>query len=122
MTNDEQLDILLGRLLRAGVTAAAVVVMTGAFWFLTRHGRELRDYHAFQPDAANSPALRAVYSGIRAGRSRSLIQAGLLMLIATPVARVALSLVLFIRRKDYVYVCVTSIVMAVLLGGVLAET
>jgi uncharacterized membrane protein len=50
------------------------------------------------------------------------VQLGLVLLIATPVARVAMSLVAFILQRDRVYVVVTLIVLAVLIfsltGGI----
>ena len=44
-----------------------------------------------------------------------MIQLGLLVLIATPIARVAFSLVAFALQRDRIYVIVTLIVLAVLL-------
>ena len=49
--------------------------------------------------------------------SRGLIQFGLLLLIAVPVARVAFSVVAFALQRDRTYVVVTLIVLAVLLYG-----
>ena len=46
---------------------------------------------------------------------QAIIQFGLLLLIATPVARVAFSAVAFASRGDYMYVVITLIVLAVLL-------
>ena len=40
---------------------------------------------------------------------------GLLLLIATPVARVAASIVLFARDRDYLYVAITTTVLLLLL-------
>ena len=48
-------------------------------------------------------------------RGRAIIQLGLLLLIATPVARVAFSLVAFLRERDRAYVLITSFVLALLL-------
>jgi uncharacterized membrane protein len=120
MHEEEHLELMLGRLLRIGVTIAAATVAAGAIWFLARHGQELPDYHRFHENADNSPGLRAVLDGIAAGRSRSLIQAGLLLLIATPVARVAFSLIAFARARDYMYVAVTAIVLSVLMFSLTA--
>ena len=44
-----------------------------------------------------------------------MIQLGLLLLIATPVARVAFSLVAFIRQRDRTYIVITTIVLGLLL-------
>ena len=48
------------------------------------------------------------------GRGRALIQLGLLLLIATPVARVAFSVFAFERQRDWTYVGITLFVLAVL--------
>lgn len=47
--------------------------------------------------------------------SLGVIQLGLLLLVATPIARVALSLVAFMRQRDRRYVLITAIVLAILL-------
>ena len=117
---DERLEMLLGWLLRAGVSIAAAIVAAGAVWYLTRHGTELPVYGAFHPFDVNRPGVPEVIEGIRAGRARSLIQAGLLVLIATPVARVLFSLAAFAMQRDWMYVAVTAIVLSVLLFSLLA--
>lgn len=114
-TTDHELEILLGRLLRVGVSIAATLVISGAVWYLLRHGQELAAYRVFKPLDSNRPGVKDVFEGIAAGRGRSLIQAGLLVLIATPVARVVFSLVAFTRQRDWIYVTITLIVLAVLL-------
>ena len=53
-------------------------------------------------------------AGALAGRPRHLIQLGLLILIATPVARVAFALLAFWFRRDHAYMAITAIVLAVL--------
>ena len=54
-------------------------------------------------------------TGLRDFRGQSIVVLGLLMLIATPVLRVAVSLAEFAREKDWSYVLITSIVLIVLL-------
>ena len=46
---------------------------------------------------------------------RNIIQLGLLLLIATPIARVAFSAVAFALERDRLYVVITLIVLGVLL-------
>jgi uncharacterized membrane protein len=109
------LEVVVGHILRTGVVAAAAAVSIGAVWFLIRHGGEVPDYRVFRAVPANSAGLKTVWSGIAAGHSRSFIQAGLLILIATPVARVAFSLAAFAKQRDYLYAAITTIVLGVLL-------
>ena len=48
------------------------------------------------------------------------IQLGLLLLIATPILRVAVSTFDFLRERDWLYVTVTLIVLAVLIYGLMS--
>lgn len=118
-TADRRLEIFLGRLLRLGVSVAATVVVSGAIWYLVRHGGESPQYGRFRSLAANRPGVVDILEGIGAGRARSLIQAGLLVLIATPIARVLFSLVAFALQRDWMYVGITAIVTAILLFSLL---
>ncbi len=107
-------ETIIGNLLRAGVIAAAAVVSLGGVIYLIRHGGAQMDYGVFRtqpPDFCNvSGIIRETF----AGRGRGLIQLGLLILIATPVARVAFSVFAFARQKDRLYVGVTLLVLAIL--------
>jgi uncharacterized membrane protein len=49
----------------------------------------------------------------------AIAQLGLLTLLATPVARVATSVVAFAREGDRLYTAITLVVLAILLGSVL---
>jgi uncharacterized membrane protein len=115
--SDHQVEQIIGRLLQVGVLVSAAVVVVGAIALITRHGHEVADFRLFRPEL--SP-LRSV-AGIvrRASRfdSRAVVQFGLLLLIATPVARVALTLVAFALQRDRVYVAITALVLALLLFG-----
>jgi uncharacterized membrane protein len=97
-----------------------VLVFTGAIWYLLRHGSEVPDYGRFRTLDANPSGPFAIIEGIMSGRGRSLIQAGLLVPIAIPIARVLFSLFSFARQRDWVYVGITTIVAAVLLFSLLA--
>lgn len=120
MNEDTRIEIWLGNLLRAGVILSASVVLAGAAWYLTRHGHETPGYHSFQMIPANSEHLPAVLAGVARGSSRSLIQLGLILLIATPIARVVFSLFAFLHERDYLYVGITAIVLCVLVFSLFA--
>jgi len=45
------------------------------------------------------------------------VQLGLVLLIATPMVRVALTLVAFLWQRDRLYVCITAFVLALLVYG-----
>jgi uncharacterized membrane protein len=119
-TTDSRLEALVGHILRIGVSVAAALVLGGAILFLLRHGGDAPRYGSFQPLAANRPSLAEVLGGIGAGRGRSLVQAGLLILIATPISRVLFSLWVFAEKRDWIYTGVTAVVAAVLAFSLLA--
>jgi uncharacterized membrane protein len=109
---DERLERMIAALLRAGVILSAVVVLLGGLCYLVRHGSEPADYRTFH----GAPAQYRTLSGVVAQRDcRAVIQLGLLLLIATPIARVAFSLVAFGMERDRIYVVVTTIVLIILL-------
>ena len=118
---NERLDQAISTILRLGVTAAAVVVFAGGVYYLIRHGGETPNYQHFR---GQPPQLRTV-SGIigfaLASHSRGIIELGLLLLIATPVARVALSVLVFALERDRGYVAVTLFVLGLLLYSLFAS-
>jgi uncharacterized membrane protein len=113
--SDEHVEQFIGNLLRWGVVLAAAVTAIGGALFLALHGGRVADYHVFhgQPDALKS--VSAVARNAFALRPEAMIQLGLLLLIATPIARVALSLVAFAKQHDRTYIFVTAIVLGLLL-------
>jgi uncharacterized membrane protein len=112
---------MVALLLRTGVILSGTLVTIGGAVYLWRHGTELADYHVFQ---GNQPAdiriVRDIILGAVAGRSQSIIQAGLLLLIATPIARVALSFAGFAMERDRKYLLITAIVLTVLLYSLIS--
>jgi uncharacterized membrane protein len=113
--NDFRIEIIVGTLLRTGVIIAASVVLFGAVLYLTRHGHEIPNYASFhgEPESLKSPV--EIFQGVMHMSARAIIQLGLLLLIATPVARVLFSAIAFALERDPMYVVITLIVLAILL-------
>ena len=112
---DQRIEIVLAHLLRGGVLLAAFVVIAGAVLYLGGHALMRADYHTFQ---AEPESLRGVHSVIDAavkGQAVGIMQLGLLLLIATPIARVVFSVFAFALEGDNMYVAFTLIVLSVLL-------
>jgi uncharacterized membrane protein len=82
--------------------------------FLVRHGREMPRYRAFVGTPENLRSVSGVWKNVLAFKGEGLIQLGLLLLIATPVARVAFSVVAFAIQRDRLYVVLTLTVLAIL--------
>ena len=115
---DERLEGLLGNVLRWGVIVAAAVVLLGAVVFLVRHAAAPPVYHAFRGEPSDLKTIPGIWGDVVRGSGRGLIQLGLLLLIATPVTRVLLSLAVFAAQRDTRYVAITLVVLTVLLYSV----
>ncbi len=112
---DQRVETIVANLLRAGVWLAASVVALGGIIFLVRHGREMPQYARFVGEPSEYCTVSGIIRGAATFHGRNIIQLGLLLLIATPVARVAFSVVAFALERDRLYVVITLIVLAVLL-------
>jgi uncharacterized membrane protein len=119
---DENIERMVSVLLRTGVLIAGVVVFGGGILYLLRHGRELAYHHTFHGQPAIDRVVVQIFTGAVALRARSIIQLGVLALIATPILRVAFSLVGFALERDRTYVIVTAIVLCVLLYSLISGT
>lgn len=109
--NDEEMDLLIGRILRWGVSLSAAVVLAGGIWYLLEHGESTPPYSHFV-------RFHGLKSLLALPAPELTMLAGLLLLIATPVARVAFSLVAFAMERDRLYVVFTAIVLAVLVASI----
>lgn len=111
---DRRMDVVIGNLLRSGVLLSALVVLVGAVVYLVRHGHSPTDYRVFRGEPSDLRTVRGILRDALALQARGIIQLGLLLLIATPVARVAVSIFGFAEGHDRMYVVVASIVLLIL--------
>lgn len=120
--NDQRLENIIGQLLRAGVLLAAAVVFAGGVLYLVQHHSQSIQYKSFTPGTENLRTLPGIVQLAGTLDSEGLIQLGLVLLIATPIARVVMAIVGFQLERDYMYVVVSSIVLAVLLYSLMHAT
>ena len=112
---DLKMEIAISRMLRTGVSIAAFVVLVGWILYLWQtHGIE-SDYLHFHGVPSPADRFTPVFEGVRDLDSRSIIRLGILLLIATPIMRVAFCVYSFAAQKDKIYVVVSGIVLTVLL-------
>jgi uncharacterized membrane protein len=112
---DQGIETVIGNLLRAGVLLAASVVSIGAVVYLMQHSYQAVDYGTFRSEPPDLRGLRGIVRDLFSLNGRGIIQFGLLLLIATPVARVAFSVIAFAKERDGMYVVFTLIVLSILL-------
>jgi uncharacterized membrane protein len=118
---DQQFENMIGNLLRIGVSLSAFVVAFGAVIYLVRHGRSPADYRVFRGEPSEFRNLSGIVHSALTFHGRGIIQLGLLLLIATPVARVAFAIWGFAAEHDRMYMIFTGIVLIVLLYSLLGS-
>jgi uncharacterized membrane protein len=117
LRQDQRIERIIGAMLQIGVLLSIVVAVAGAILYLGREGRHVADFRVFRGEPLDLRSAPAIAAAALAGQREAIIQLGVLVLIATPIARVVLSLVAFAVQRDGIYVAVTLTVLAVLLAG-----
>lgn len=113
--DDDRVEGLIAHLLRAGVVVAALVVIGGAVPYLAQNPWAHVNYRTFHSQPDNLKFVHGIIGTALSGDPRGIMQLGLLLLIATPIARVMSSAVAFAIDGDRMYVGFTLLVLAVLL-------
>jgi len=114
-----RMELLIGRLLQAGVLFAAAVVLIGGAMLLMQFGSAPAAFASFKGEPEALRSLGGIVRAALGGDSRGIVQLGLVLLIITPLARVALTLIAFVLQRDRIFVAITSLVLAILLYGLL---
>lgn len=117
--DDEKMDQLLGNILRGGVILSATVIFIGGIIYIWRNGSEPVALSVFKGEPTYLKLFPDLLAADAQTRGHAIIQTGILLLLLTPITRVALSLLIFLRQRDFTYVLVTAIVLAVLLHSLL---
>lgn len=110
---DTDMQAVIGWVLRIGVILSISIVFLGGAIYIYRHGGEVTDHTHFtgvpvfvQPSN--------IIKGLFDFRARSIIQIGIMLLIATPVIRVIFSAIGFVLEKDRLYVCISLLVLLII--------
>ncbi len=118
-----RLDLLISHVLRLGVAVAAAIGAVGLLLFFLRgpqpgEPQSLHELLQLRAGAlATSP--QQLLDGLMTGQPEDIMRFGLLVLILTPTARVALTFILFLLERDLVFVIISAIVLLILLLGFL---
>jgi uncharacterized membrane protein len=117
---DQGIEKIVSIVLRTGVILSGSIVLLGGIYFLMRHGSETVNYHMFEAQKLPGHYILEIIRGALRLSGRSIIQLGVLCLIATPIMRVAVSLLGFALERDRTYVLITSLVLAILLYSLIS--
>jgi uncharacterized membrane protein len=111
---DTDMQLLLGRVLRAGTVISICVVFFGGIVYLHRHGNSIADYKEFKgiPDFVQHAG--SLIKSAFMLKGQAIIQLGIILLIATPILRVIFSTIGFVLERDYMYVGISLLVLFII--------
>ncbi|MBW7887503.1 MAG: DUF1634 domain-containing protein [Bacteroidetes bacterium] len=112
---DDKIEQLIGTLLRIGVFISGAVVLFGAILFFSQNNQSSFSFSTFTGEANELRSIPAIIASAFQLHGTAVIQLGILLLIATPIARVVFSLFAFLLEEDFLYVGITIIVLCILL-------
>lgn len=121
--NSRKTDLqqLIAGTLRWGVAVACFIALVGGVMYLCLHGSEpMPDYTHFSYDEmhpAGYTTLGGILDGVTRWNARSWIQLGVIALLLTPILRVLLSMVDFLREHDWLYAGICAVVLAVIISN-----
>ena len=117
--DDRRLEGMIGQLLRAGVLLSAAMVTVGGVLYLVQHHADRISFRTFTAGGPAIQTLSGIFQSAARFDSEGLIQLGLLLLIATPVARVAVAIVGFALERDRLYTVISLIVLVILVASLI---
>ncbi len=118
---DKDISLLVGQILRTGVVIASSILVLGGILYLIVHGQEtVPNYSDFAGEENANTTITGIITGALSRNVPQVIQLGVLLLICTPIVRVIGSLFGFVIEKDKLYIIITLIVLAVIIGSILS--
>jgi uncharacterized membrane protein len=112
--SDVDIESVMGRLLITGVIISGTLILVGGIYYLAEKGFSIPQYKTFIGEPSHLRSVKQIIKGVVHLNSLSIIQLGILLLIATPVSRVIFSVIGFFFEKDYLYVIISLIVLAII--------
>ena len=119
--DEHAIELVIGKLLRACVIATTLVVIAGAVLYLPGALHEHVAYGTFRGEPAAFRSVLGILRLAMTGDGRGIIEAGMLLLVLTPILRVAFSAIAFLYERDHLYVVLTLIVLGLLLFSLLGS-
>ena len=112
--SDVDIESVMGRLLITGVIISGALILFGGVYYLLEKGLSIPHYKTFVGEPSHLRSVKQIFKGVIHFDSLSIIQLGLLLLIATPISRVIFSVIGFFFEKDYLYVTISFIVLIII--------
>ncbi len=108
-------ELVISSVLRGGVILSAIVITIGIVAYYL-HGSPPLTYPGGHP---YPDSIRGIWVGLTHADPVAVVALGLVILLATPVVRVAVSIIAFAVSGDRLYVAITSLVLLILIFSLL---
>jgi uncharacterized membrane protein len=116
---DQDIEQMIGQLLRYGVIISSAIVFIGGLDYLYQHGESsVPVYAVFNGESVKYTTFNGILKSVITLNAKGIVQLGVVVLIATPVLRIAFSLFAFFVEKDKLYTVITFVVLSVMLFSI----
>jgi len=114
---ERDVELYIGKMLRFGVALASIITVAGGIIYIFQHPHEQPNFTTFIGTPEYLRKLSTIIPRLLRFDGLAIIQLGVAVLIATPILRVAFSIIAFAIEKDKMYILITGIVLAIILGN-----
>ncbi|UZT99454.1 DUF1634 domain-containing protein [Chryseobacterium fluminis] len=111
---DVDLNRSVGNLLRLGVILSVVTSLIGFIKLFLEGFKMPKKYTSLDMGSSSEKVWGQFWDSLCKGEGMAIIQLGILLLIFTPLMRIIFALIGYLKEKDYVYVVISSIVLAIM--------
>lgn len=111
-----QMDILISYVLRTGLWLSVIIVSIGGALYLVQNGSELIHYHTLEHEPEVT-VLMILYE-LRTLTAEGIISLGLFILVLTQVARVILTVIIFIAERDTIFALISLWILTALIYSI----
>lgn len=111
---DVDLNRSVGNLLRLGVILSVAISLIGFIKLFLEGFKMPKNYSSLETGSSSEKVWSQLWDSLCKGEGMAIIQLGILVLIFTPLMRIVFALIGYLKEKDYVYVVISSIVLAIM--------
>jgi len=111
----ENLKPFIGRLMLISTVICFMMVLMGGIFFLVSYGHDPVPWHKYTSYPTIPTTYKTIGDDLKNPTPLGIVQLGLLVLLLTQVARVALTAWLFLKARDKTFAIISFFVLLVLL-------
>lgn len=111
---DVDLNRSVGNLLRLGVVLSVITSIVGFIKLFSEGFKMPKKYTSLDMGSSSEKVWGQFWTSLCHGEGMAIIQLGILLLVFTPLMRIIFALIGYLKEKDYTYVVISSIVLAIM--------